>query len=583
MTQRPGAFPDWATNNPAGVVQPSSAQASVGWVPGEPPAAQHANYLANTTSNWLRYLDEQGSSTVLASSLDFSTRLIGGGNWSYNVTTLAWNAPAYIAIPSAADADNTIAAASVSLPAGSVLYVTANMPFSTTASTTSGSTQLANVLYGDQAVVGQLVSGTGIPANTTVQTISSDGSTITLNNAATATATGVTVTFRSSGTLTPQVATSSSFVPGPNTVVFARGLGLTCIVGVGSGQMLLRGTESKILLGHGFAVTKTYTAGVAIGANMPVYLSPGASAGDAAGAVAGCVYPLDCGATSSQVRATMIGIVPVATAAGAPAEVVMQGITNGWNITPGLVYFGSPNSPGVYQVGPPTSPKQWIMPVGLAVSATQMYVLPRNGASQVRGDIFVGAVNTTGGAYIGGDTSITGNVSCSGTLTGGTSVSSPKFIAANGFRERIPVGNYYNVNYPGGDVQLTKFCYSVNGGTTALVNYPTVFDTAGSIISVVFTSDQSMNGAVLFYMRNIGGGGSDGGYEIIRSNFVIDGAVGSYGTFSTNTGVYTIGHITYAKNQIPVYPGQAYRAYAAYQNANVPFSLNVHVVVAYDA
>jgi hypothetical protein len=578
MTQRPSQFPDWCTGNPSGIVQPSSADTSAGWSAGQPPPAEYANFLANTTANWLRYLDEQGSSTVLASSLDYSTRLLGGGTWSYSsAQQLAWSANAFIAIPSANDGDNTIPAGNVALPSGSVAYVTANMPFSTSANTTSGSAQLTSVLYGDQVTAGQFVSGPGIPSGATVSTVSSDGSTITLSANATATASGATITFRSGGTLTPAVAVSSTFVPGPNTVVIARALDAGCIVGVGSGQMLLRPTEAKILLGHGFTQTKSFTCGETIGPNMPVYLSPGATGGDIAGTVAGQIYKLDCRSTSSQLRATFLGVCPVGAAAGATAQVVMQGIVNNFSVTPGTVYFGSQATPGIYQAGPPASPGQWVMPLVLGLSTSEVYVLPRNGATQVRADAFIGALNTTKGAYIGGDTAITGNVSSSG------SVQAANFSCTRGFRERICLGSYYTNNYQGGEQVLQVANFNASTGATLLSPYPIVFDTSGSIIGVSFESEQALYGAILFVFKNLGTGGnaSGAGYEVIRSNLANNAAVGSNGTVSAGT--YTIAGLDIAKGQCPVYAGQAYRGYLAYQTAGQVFSGRVHVTVGYDA
>jgi hypothetical protein len=63
----------------------------------------------------------------------------------------------------------------------------------TTGDTSSSSTSVTNLASTSYIVAGQSVSGTGIPAATTVSSIS--GTTVTLSQAATATGTGVTLTF----------------------------------------------------------------------------------------------------------------------------------------------------------------------------------------------------------------------------------------------------------------------------------------------------------------------------------------------------------------------------------------------------
>ena len=373
MTTRPNSLPFWCTNNPSNMSPPSQAQVQTGWLAGQPPSAEVANQQANSVGNWIAYLDSRDNSTQLASSLDFSTRLVGGGAYSLVGTTLAWSAPFFVAVPSQPDANNTVAAGSITLPSGSVAYVTANMPFSTTAATTTGSKDLTGVLYGDQAAVGQLVTGAGIPSGTQVTSVSADGQTVSMSQAATASASGVTTTFSSSGTLTPQVAASATFVPGPNAVVFARGLDTTAIVGIGSGQMLLRQGESKQLLGHGYTASATYPAGVALGASVPVYISPGPATGDP-GRTAGAAYPLDASANSNSIRSALAGFTVGAVAGGAPVEIVAAGRLGGFTgLVPGTVYYGGVGASTV-QGTAPTAAGQYVVPVGMALTTSQLLI-----------------------------------------------------------------------------------------------------------------------------------------------------------------------------------------------------------------
>lgn len=72
--------------------------------------------------------------------------------------------------------------------------------FTPTANTTLGSNVLSTVSSFTGLLVGQLVTGTGIPSGTYVTALNSTAATATLNNNATATGTGVTITFSNSPT-----------------------------------------------------------------------------------------------------------------------------------------------------------------------------------------------------------------------------------------------------------------------------------------------------------------------------------------------------------------------------------------------
>lgn len=107
-----------------------------------------------------------------------------------------------IVYTSAGNARVTIIGISFSnLTAGFVtasVYITDPQPSGTfTANTDSVTTPtvLANVSSFNNVSVGASLAGDGIPSNTTVVSFDETAKTITMNNAATATATGVTVTF----------------------------------------------------------------------------------------------------------------------------------------------------------------------------------------------------------------------------------------------------------------------------------------------------------------------------------------------------------------------------------------------------
>jgi hypothetical protein len=52
---RPNLKPIWATGG--AIVEPSAGQKATGWQPGTKPPAQHANWLANYTYQWIEHFD----------------------------------------------------------------------------------------------------------------------------------------------------------------------------------------------------------------------------------------------------------------------------------------------------------------------------------------------------------------------------------------------------------------------------------------------------------------------------------------------------------------------------------------------
>jgi hypothetical protein len=82
--------------------------------------------------------------------------------------------------------------------------------FSFTGNTTNGSTSITNVSSTAGLVVGQVVSGPGIPANAIIKSIV--GNTVTISAAATATATGITVTVSQTVTLSQAAAAAGTGV-----------------------------------------------------------------------------------------------------------------------------------------------------------------------------------------------------------------------------------------------------------------------------------------------------------------------------------------------------------------------------------
>lgn len=102
---------------------------------------------------------------------------------------------------------------------------------STTGNTSAGSTTVSNLASVGNLAVGMVVTGAGIPVNTTVTAVNANQSTITLSKAATATLTGTSLGFA-----TPQVSTTGNTTSGSTTI---SGLASTTNLAVG---MLLTGT-----------------------------------------------------------------------------------------------------------------------------------------------------------------------------------------------------------------------------------------------------------------------------------------------------------------------------------------------------
>ena len=251
MASKPTTYLNWTDGSATKVTQPPSSQLLSGWTAGQPIPFQYLNYNFYLLDQWVQYLDGIVNSDVVTENASQLMRLINGGNWSYvaSTGTITWSAAFNLAVPGIADADNQAAAGSISLSDGQIAYVTANIPFNSTGTTASGSNQVTGLTYTTGIVVGQTVTGTGIPSSTTVTAIS--GTTITISNNATANGT-VPLTFSSTGSLTVSSATNSSFVPSPTTIIIARRVGSVVYLGVNATQMLLRDQESKLISDLGY-------------------------------------------------------------------------------------------------------------------------------------------------------------------------------------------------------------------------------------------------------------------------------------------------------------------------------------------
>jgi hypothetical protein len=113
-------------------------------------------------------------------------------------------------------------------------------------------------------------------------------------------------------------------------------------------------------------------AGQDIPALNPVYISAGASDG---GRTAGDIYPVDTSVAEGAFRAGFIGFTIAAITSGSSAQIAQSGILGGFSgLTPGAIYYADPTTPGGITTIRPVLSGQYIVPVGTAMSTTQLVI-----------------------------------------------------------------------------------------------------------------------------------------------------------------------------------------------------------------
>lgn len=379
---RPTVYPLWTDGNSTKVTQPPSVQQLSGWTPGEPPPPDYLNWLQWMNGLWIAYLDNTLNGDATGLNLDQTMRLINGGSWSWNATTgvLTWASSFNLAIPSIPDSQNQVSASTATIADGSVAYVTANIPFNTTGNITSGSNQLTEIPEAGPIATGQTITGSGIPSSTTITagpTLQADGTyTCTLSANATASATAESVTIVGSSTPTVSVAASSSLLPNANTVIIARRVGSGLILGVNSGQTILRDGESKPLLALGYLGWFTATAGENLSQGQAVYVTNGES-----GRTTGTVWRTDCGITNGAIRSFAAGFVATAVSASGSALIITGGqVPLFTSLAYATAYYLNPSVLGGVTATKPTTSGQFLVPVGIAISATGLNIVPGFGS-----------------------------------------------------------------------------------------------------------------------------------------------------------------------------------------------------------
>lgn len=137
-------------------------------------------------------------------------------------------------------------------------------------------------------------------------------------------------------------------------------------------QLLLIGGASKRARLNSWSLL---TAGVNINANQAVYISSGAGVDSAR--TAGDIYLTDPGVTNGAVRSLCIGFAVLNVTSTNTVNVASEGVLAGFSgLTPGAVYYLDPTTPGGITSTKPATQDQFIVPVGIAVSATQLWINP---------------------------------------------------------------------------------------------------------------------------------------------------------------------------------------------------------------
>lgn len=147
--------------------------------------------------------------------------------------------------------------------------------------------------------------------------------------------------------------------------------------------------------------TTTYTAGETLATNDVVYVSPGNGAGDT-GRTQGQAYKCDAGnanATLAAIRSQAVGVVQTGVSSGATVTVQSSRSMSGFvGLTPGLLYYVNPSTPGAVTSTKPTTLGYWVVPVGVALTATSVLVNPSMAADSAVVALQSGVETITGTA-----------------------------------------------------------------------------------------------------------------------------------------------------------------------------------------
>ena len=374
MTNRPSDYLAWVPDGePAKQLKPAAAQSNAGFTAGEPIPFQLLNYMFRNLDQWTQYLDQAATLALAAPSVLTDCRLINTGIWTWDATTnvATWSQAFNVAVPGLPDSANVIAQGNATIQDGQVIAATLNLPLTIKGTLTSGSSQITSLATTQGILAGQSINAPGVPTGTTVQGLA--GNTVTMSQSATASASLQTIVFYTSTAPALQIVNMSSLAMTPSTVVLARRVGTSLIVGLNTGLVAIKDQETRQLYNGGYGYMAAYTAGVAIADRQPVFM---ALAGDT-GLTAGQIYPTDASAANASKRSQMLGIALRGGAAGASLMVVAGGNVTGFSgLLAGATYYLDAAPVGAITATRPSGVGQPAVPVGMALSATTMQVAP---------------------------------------------------------------------------------------------------------------------------------------------------------------------------------------------------------------
>jgi hypothetical protein len=367
MPSQPSSFLNWVPSGSGSyIVQPPTSLQATGWMAGQAPPFQYMNWLFYITDQWIQYFAALNSGASPLPNLKF----LSSGTFNYVNSTgvLTWAGNINIEVAGLPDSYNQLAAGNVTLTDGEVGYVSLNLPVVAVGNTTTSSTQITGLSTIEGIQNGMQIIGSGITGGTTV--VSASGTTVVMSAGASSGVSGGTIVFAFNTALTITAVANSSFFPTSTQFAIFRRIGSVVYIGINTNVMILRDGETKLFLQDGYQSIFTGTAGANLTAGQPVYIATSADTGR----TAGDIYPVDAGATHGATRSLFAGIVMTSVSSAATVSVIASGITITTGLTAGTLYYADPATPGNITSTKPSSTGQYVVPIGIAVSSTELLV-----------------------------------------------------------------------------------------------------------------------------------------------------------------------------------------------------------------
>lgn len=218
------------------------------------------------------------------------------------------------------------------------------------------------------------------------------------------------------------------------------------------------GNFDYINAGSGSSVqTVAITAGENLAANDALYISAGATDG---GRTAGRAYKID---PTDDKRIDFIGFTSAAITSGASGTAqVVGGLSGFTGLTPGAPIFASVTVPGSYQVTAPNISGQWLIQLGVPVTAS---ILAINGA----GSSTAIKIQTAGSVVYPGFLTV---VTASATLTGATQFVNVNFAGTCNITLPVAVaGQSCNIkSLTANNVVITPASGTIDGSATLTIS-----------------------------------------------------------------------------------------------------------------